>query len=171
MRFYANERLALLVDGPNLHFSARAIGLEVDWGLLQGFFSGQAMLVSSIYLTPLPQEHDDGFQPIRRMVDWLEYNGWRVVTRNKDTDVALAVMAMELIGKIDHFIIASGDSDFALLADALQRQGCRVTILSALASGQVSDELRRASTDFLDLETLRAHISRAPRAMKEAVSA
>lgn len=170
MRFYGHEKLALMVDGPNFHFTTQKIGLDADFGRLQGFFARQATLVSSIYLSPLPDQRDDGFQPLQRVLDWLEYNGWTVIVRDKDTDVALAVMAMELADNIDHFVIATGDSDFALLVEALQRKGCRVTILSALNSGQVSDELRRAASDFLDLEALREHIVRVSRTAKEAVS-
>lgn len=171
MRFYAHEKLALLVDGPNFHFTAQKIGLDVDFGTLQGFFARQATLVNSVYLTPVPDERDDGFQPLRRVLDWLEYNGWTVIARDKDTDVDLAVMAMELADNIDHFVIATGDCDFVSLVEALQRKGCRVTILSAINSGQVSDDLRRAATDFLDLEALREHIVRAPKSAKEAVPA
>lgn len=169
MRFYAHEKLAVLVDGANLHCAAQNVGLEIDWGRFQLFFARQATLVTSCYFTPIPAEHQDGFQPLQRLLDWLDYNSWQVIA--SDTGVDMAVMAMELAGDVDHFVIGSGDGDFVVLAEALKRRGRRVTVLAALKGGGVSDDLRRAADDFLDLEALRTEIARAPRTTKEAVSA
>lgn len=172
MRFYAHERIALLVDGPNCWNTAKNIGLEIDWGKLEAFFGRQSTLVSSVYFTCLPTVHSDGFQPIKPLIDWLDFNNWQVVSREKDTDVDLAVVAMELAnGCIDHFVIASGDSDFVILVEALQRRGKRVTILSSLKGGGVSEDLRRSADNFLDLESLRDTIARPARTPKEAVGA
>jgi uncharacterized protein (TIGR00288 family) len=168
MRFYPDEKLAVLVDGPNVCHAAKNIGLEIDWGKLQGFLSRQAHLVSSTYYTPLTQDQD-GFQPVRKLVDWLDFNGWQTFTADTPPHVALAVNALELADQVDHFILATGNADFIPLVEALQRCGRRVTIVSALKSNCVAEDLRRAATNFLDLEAIREHVARAPR--KEAANA
>lgn len=163
MHFNTHEKTAVLIDGPNLWSAAQGMRLDIDWGRLQHFFRSQTMLASCIYFTPSMTDQEDGFQPLRKLLDWLAYNSWQVVAREKDTDVDLAVMAMELAEHVDHFIIGSGDSDFVKLVEALQRRGCRVTVMSALTGGTLSDDLRRAADDFLDLEAIRAEIQRDPR--------
>jgi uncharacterized LabA/DUF88 family protein len=158
------------VDGPNTHHCAQRMGLEIDWAKLQDFFGRQAMLCGSIYFTCL-SGGEDGFLPHKPLVDWLTFNGWQVCARDKDTDVDLAVTAMELsVSQIDHFLIATGDSDFVILVQALQRRGKRVTVLSSKGCG-LSEDLRRAADNFLDLEGLRKTITRDSRAPKEAVGA
>jgi uncharacterized protein (TIGR00288 family) len=172
MIFYAHERVALIVDGPNTWACAHRIGLDIDWAKLHEFFAHQALLVGSFYFTKVTADPLDGFEPVRRLLDWLDFNGWQVITRDKDTDVDLAVTVMELADSpIDHFVLATGDSDFVILAEALKRWGKRVTVLSSLKGGGVSEDLRRAADDFLDLESLRDTIARSARTPKEAAHA
>lgn len=169
MHFNSHEKTAVLIDGANLWKTAQAINLDINWGRLQHFIQRQTMLAGCIYFTKLPAEHEDGYQPLRPLLDWLSFNGWQVFIRERDAGPDLAVTAMELAGNIDHFIIGTGDDDFTMLVEALQRKGCRVTILSTLTGGAVSELLRRTANDFLDLESIRAEIQREPR--KEAVRA
>lgn len=168
MRFYPHERIGLFVDGPNLWETAKAMGLDIDYHRLQVVFADQATLICSHYFTPLDDRQED-FTPLRPLVDWLEYNGWSVTTRNKDTDVDLAVMMMEVAGTLEHLVLFSGDSDFCSLVIALQRLGKRVTVVSGLKN--CSDELRRIASFFVDLEDLRAGIARPPRQVRLGASA
>jgi uncharacterized protein (TIGR00288 family) len=170
MRFYGHERLALVVDGPNTFHACQNIGLEIDYSKLQKLLARQATLTCSLYFTSMNPDAD-GFVPHKPLIDWLDYNGWQVIAREKDPDVDLAVMAMELAQtSIDHFVIASGDGDFVILVEALQRRGKHVTILSSLKGGGLSDDLRRAADDFMDLSDLRSEIARPAKALKETVT-
>lgn len=173
MRFYPHERLALLVDGPNLWGATKALGLDVDFGRMREFFANKATLVSATYFGLIPDS--DEFTPIRRLADWLDFHGWQAIVRPKDPDVDLAVCAMEISGRIDHFVLATGDSDFVMLVEALQRRACTVTVLSTIAAhGQgysCADDLRRAADQFLDLNDLRAAFGRPSKAAKELATA
>jgi uncharacterized LabA/DUF88 family protein len=172
MRFYAHERLALVVDGPNIWTAARVLGFGVDFAALQGFIARQGTLVASCYFTPLKEGGD--FNPVRPLVDWLECNDWQAVTRERDTDVDLAVHALEMAGHLDHLILASGNGNFVALVEAVQRRACRVSILSTIKAGATgggcSDELRRSADHFIELADLRETIARPVRA-KEALQA
>lgn len=169
MRFYSTEKTALLIDAHSTWAAADQLDLVIDWGKLELFFGRQTTLVSSMFFTRRAQEKADGFEPLRRLLDWLDTNDWVVVERDGLIGVDLAVAAMEMAAGVSRFVIASGNPEFVALAEALQRRGCRVTILSTVQGRVCADELRRAANDFLDFNSMRAEIVRAPR--KEAVSA
>ena len=59
----------------------------------------------------------------------------------------------------------SGDGDFRVLVEALQRKGVRVSVVSTIATQppMIADELRRQADNFIDLEDLRDIIGREPR--------
>ncbi|MCC0007959.1 MAG: NYN domain-containing protein [Hyphomicrobiaceae bacterium] len=165
MHFYKRERLIVLIDGLHMRSVERALGIHIDFARMRSHFQAGAYLVGMIYYTPLaPQQGED---PLRRLVDWLAYNGYQVVTRparhyvdhdgknrlRGDTRVALAVDAMALAPAADHFVMIAGHSDFAHLAEALQIQGKRVSVLSSMQT-LIADELRRTANQFIEIETL-----------------
>lgn len=162
MIFYPHQKVALLVDGPNLFGAGRALGLEPDYAKLRGYFANQCMLVSATYFGKVPDE--DEYSPVRRLADWMDFNRWQTAIWPKDPDVWLAVAAMEMAPRLDHIILVTGDSDFVPLVEALQRQACTVTVVSTInAHGQgfsCADSLRRAADQFLDLHDLREAIGR-----------
>lgn len=168
MRFYPHEKLALVVDGQHTWNTAKTLKLEIDWGKVVEHFARQATLTSTRYFTRLPESPD--FNPVRPLVDWLEFNGWQVVTEEGDISVNLSVDVMEMAIGIDHFILVTGDALFVPLVEALKRKGRRVTILGSLHAGRDSteDALRRAADGFLDLHELRVAFARTT---KEAVPA
>ena len=110
------------------------------------------------------------------MLDWLDYNGYSVLTKptkefidasgrrkvKGNMDIELAIDAMELSDEIDHMILFSGDGDFRSLVEAMQRRAVRVTVISTLKTQppMVADELRRQADVFTDLETLRTKLGR-----------
>jgi uncharacterized LabA/DUF88 family protein len=119
-------------------------------------------------------------------VDWLDYNGFRLVTKpareftdsqgrkrwRGDMDVEIAVDMMEMSAHADHLVLFSGDGDFRVLLEAVQRRGSRVTVVSTVKSQppMASDDLRRQADSFIDLADLADLIgrpSRLPRFLQE----
>jgi uncharacterized LabA/DUF88 family protein len=112
------------------------------------------------------------------LIDWLDYNGYTVVTKatkefvdqtgrrkvKGNMDIELAVNAMEIASHIDHMVLFSGDGDFRSLVEAVQRKGVRVTVASTVSTQppMVADELRRQADIFLDIAELQAKIGRDP---------
>ncbi len=174
MNFYPDERVILFIDGPSLHMTARALGFEVDYRELRSFFMKKTRLVRAMYYTTILEQQD--FTAVRPLVDWLEYNGFTLITKpakeftdqagrrriKGDMDVELAVHAMQLADSIDHAVIFTGDGDFRSLVEALQQKGKRVSIVSTLETqpAMVADELRRQADQFIDLANLESSISR-----------
>ena len=172
--FYRDERLALFIDGSNLYAAARALGFDIDYKLLRSEFVRRGKLVRAFYYTALLDDQD--YSPIRPLVDWLDYNGFTMVTKpakeftdslgrrkvKGNMDIELAVHAMEMAERIDHMVLFSGDGDFRSLVDAVQRKAVRVTVISSIKSQppMIADELRRQADIFLDLANLEQDITR-----------
>ncbi len=175
--FYRDERLALFIDGSNLYAAARALGFDIDYKLLRSEFLRRGKLVRAFYYTALLEDQE--YSPIRPLVDWLDYNGFTMVTKpakefidsmgrrkvKGNMDIELAVDAMEMADKIDHMVLFSGDGDFRPLVAAIQRKGVRVSIVSTIRSQppMIADDLRRQADNFIELEELKEVIGRPPR--------
>ena len=174
MIFYPNERVALFIDGANFHATTRAIRMDVDYRRLRDYFAENAVLVRALYYTAMLEDQD--FSPLRPLVDWLDYNGYTVITKptkeftdpsgerviKGNMDVELAVDMLEMASHVDHMILFSGDGDFRRLVEAIQQKGVRVTVCSSLRSSPplIADELRRQADQFLELADLQQMIAR-----------
>ena len=176
MTIYPQERIALFVDGSNLYAAARALGFDIDYRRLLEVFTEKGKLLRAFYYTALIEDQE--YSPIRPLVDWLDYNGYTMVTKptkeftddagrrklKGNMDIELAIDVMEMAKHLDHAIIFSGDGDFRRLVDAVQRKGLRVSVVSTVRSQppMIADELRRQADNFIELDDLRASIARAP---------
>lgn len=176
MNFYQDERVALFIDGANLYATAKALGFDIDYKRLLGFFRKRSRLVRAIYYTALLDDAE--YSPIRPLIDWLDYNGYKVVTKpakeftdamgrrkiKGNMDIELAIDVMQLVDNLDHIVIFSGDGDFRSLVGAVQTKGRRVSVVSTLSTrpAMVADELRRQTDQFIDLLELKDEIGRDP---------
>jgi uncharacterized LabA/DUF88 family protein len=174
MKFYPNEKVAIFIDGANLYSAARALAFDIDYKKLLEFFQSRCNLVRATYYTALLEDQE--YSPIRPLVDWLDYNGFSMVTKpakeytdsmgrrkiKGSVDIELAVDMMEAAPNLDHVVLFSGDGDFRSLLEAVQRKAVRVTVISTMRSStpMVSDELRRQADMFIDLVDLAPYISR-----------
>ncbi|MEO1293353.1 MAG: NYN domain-containing protein [Pseudomonadota bacterium] len=175
--FYRDERLALFIDGSNLYAAAKTLGFDIDYKKLRAEFAQRGRLVRALYYTALIEDQE--YSPIRPLVDWLDYNGYTMVTKSAkeytdaagrrkvkgNMDLELAIDAMEMAANIDHIVLFSGDGDFRVLVEALQRKGVRVSVVSTIRCNppMIADELRRQADNFIDLEGLRDIIGREQR--------
>lgn len=175
MKFYPAERTALFVDGSNLYATAKALSFEIDYSRLLNLFRSRCQLVRALYYTVLAEEQE--YSSVRPLVDWLDYNGYTVITKptkeygesingrrkiKGSMDIELAVDAMELAEYLDHIILFTGDGDFRCLVEALQHKGKRVSVVSTLETQppMIADELRRQSDQFIELSSLETQICR-----------
>jgi uncharacterized LabA/DUF88 family protein len=175
MSNYQNERTALFIDGSNLYASARALGFDIDYKRLLKVFKKNGQLVRALYYTALIEEQE--YSPIRPLVDWLDYNGYTMVTKptkeftdaagrrkiKGNMDIELAIDVMEMSPHLDHIVIFSGDGDFRRLVEAVQSKGVRVTVVSTIQSQppMIADELRRQADVFIELADIQDEIQRA----------
>ena len=170
------NRIAVLIDGTNLHATARALGFEIDYKRLLLEFEGRGTLVRALFFMTVTENPE--FATVRPVIDWLGYNGYTVVTKiakefvdangnrkiKGNIDVELAVHAMELAAHADELILFSGDGIFRPLVASVQRRGVRVTVVSTISvePWMIADELRRQTDVFTDLNDLRSRVEREP---------
>ncbi len=189
MGLYKEERVALFIDGANLYSAARTLGFDIDYKKLLDQFRDKCQLVRAFYYTALFEEQE--YSPIRPLVDWLDYNGYTLVTKpakeytdaqgrrkvKGNMDIELAIDVLEMAEHLDHVILFSGDGDFRRLAEAVQRRGLRVSVVSTIKTSppMIADELRRQCDNFIELSELSKLVARnfhdgarpAPRPRKE----
>ncbi len=174
MNFYPHERIALFIDGSNLYAAARALGFDIDYKRLLELFSSKGRLVRAYYYTALMEDQE--YLPIRPLVDWLDYNGFTMVTKptkeftdstgrrkiKGNMDMELAIDVLEMAEHLDHIVLFSGDGDFRRLVEAVQRRGVRVSVVSTYRSAppMVADELRRQADFFIELQDIEPDIAR-----------
>ncbi len=174
--FDPREKIALFIDGANLYSTAKAIGFDIDYKRLLKEFQSKGYLLRAYYYTALVEEQE--YSSIRPLIDWLDYNGYKVVTKpvkefvdsagrrkiKGNMDIELAVDAMQLIDHVDHIVLFSGDGDFRSLVEALQRRGRKVSVVSTLQTQppMIADDLRRQADHFIELSTLMQRVGRDP---------
>jgi uncharacterized LabA/DUF88 family protein len=177
MAFYKDERLALFIDGANLYSAGKTLGVEVDYRKLLEEFRRRGRLMRAYYYTALIE--NDDYSPIRPLVDWLQYNGFSVVTKpakeftdssgrrrvKGDMDVEIAVDMLNLSAHLDHIVLFSGDGDLTRLVQAVQDKGVRVSVVSTVKTSppMIADDLRRAADTFIELADLAELVGRPPR--------
>src|ERR671938_823014 len=170
------EKYALFIDGANLYATAKALGFDIDYKRLLREFQSRGYLMRAFYYTAVIEDQE--YSSIRPLIDWLDYNGYSVVTKatkefvdqtgrrkvKGNMDIELAVNAMETAEHVDQMVLFSGDGDFRSLVEAMQRRGVRVTVISTISTQppMVADELRRQADEFIDLVHLIPKIGRDP---------
>ncbi len=174
--FNKDQKTALFIDGANLYHSVRGLGFEIDFRKLRDLFADASSLMRTYYYTALPDDHT--YSPIRPLMDFLAYNGFRLVTKlareftgndgqpriKGNMDIEIAVDMLQMAAHLDHIILVSGDGDFCYLIDAAQRMGKYVTVVSTTHTRppMLADDLRRQTDYFIDLADIRGEIERTP---------
>ncbi len=174
--FDPREKIALFIDGANLYAAAKSLGFDIDYKRLLQEFQGKGYLLRAYYFTALAEEQE--YSSIRPLIDWLDYNGYTVVTKptkefvdatgrrkiKGNMDIELAVAVMEMSETIDHIVLFSGDGDFRSMVEAVQRKGRKVSVISTLTTQppMIADELRRQADHFIDLASMQQRIGRDP---------
>src|SRR3954469_15106162 len=172
----STDKIALFIDGANLYATAKTLGFDIDYKRLMKEFQSRGTLTRAFYYTAVIEDQE--FSSIRPLINWLDYNGYTVVTKatkefvdaygrrkvKGNMDIELAVDAMELTGHVDQIVLFSGDGDFRSLVEAVQRRGVRVIVVSTVSTQppMVADELRRQADQFIDIVELQGKIGRDP---------
>lgn len=172
--FDPREKIALFIDGANLYATSRALGFDIDYRKLLSSFQKRGYLIRAYYYTALVEDQE--YSSIRPLIDWLDYNGFRVVTKpakeftdstgrrkiKGNMDIEIAVDMMQLAESLDHIVLFSGDGDFRSLVEAVQEKGRKVSVVSTLITRppMVADDLRRQADQFVELNELKPEIGR-----------
>jgi uncharacterized LabA/DUF88 family protein len=161
------EKIALFIDGANLYATAKSLGFDVDYKRLLREFQSRGNLLRAFYYTAVIEDQE--YSSIRPLIDWLDYNGYSVVTKATkefvdQTGRRKVKGNMDIELAVDHMVLFSGDGDFRSLVEAVQRRGVRVTVISTISTQppMVADELRRQADIFTDIVEMQPKIGRDP---------
>ncbi len=176
MYFHPNEKLALFIDGSNLFATAKALNFDIDYKRLRNFYAQKGILLRANYYTALLEDQE--YSPLRPLVDWLDYNGYTLVTKptkeftdsrgekkiKGNMDMELAIDMMGMAEHVDHMVLFSGDGDFRRLVEVVQRRGVRVSVVSSTKTSppMIADELRRQADIFIELSNMHDEFGRQP---------
>lgn len=165
---HPNERAVVFIDGANIYATSKAIGIDIDYRALLEAFQKRSRFLRAYYYTAYVEDQE--FSSIRPLIDWLDYNGYTVITKpakeftdasgrrkvKGNMDIEITVDAIDLAEHYDHIFLFSGDGDFAALVESLQRRGKVVTVVSTLKTPtpMISDDLRRQADYFIDVADL-----------------
>src|SRR5438445_12812407 len=136
----SSNKIALFIDGANLYATAKALGFDIDYKRLLQEFQSRGTLLRAFYYTAIIEDQE--FSSIRPLIDWLDYNGYTVVTKaikefidvsgrrkvKGNMDIELAVDAMELAEHIDQMVLFSGDGNVRFRVQAMQARGVQVIV-------------------------------------------
>src|SRR6187200_1861371 len=114
-------RIALFIDGANLYATTKTLGFDIDYKRLLKEFQSRGYLVRAFYYTALIEDQE--YSSIRPLIDWLDYNGYSVVTKpakeftdstgrrrvKGSVDIEMAVDVLDLTPSLHHVVIFSGD--------------------------------------------------------------
>jgi len=158
-----DERTVVFIDGASLYSASSKLQIPVDYKKLLSLFRDNTNLIRVYYYTVVTDgaEHD----PLRRLVDFLDYSGYTIVSKLRDgdryrkgsMDVDLTIDMLRMAPNVDHIVLMSGEGDFKRVVAEVQRS-CRVTVISGMHL--IADELRRQCDQYIDLKELRMFIKR-----------
>ncbi len=174
--FDQREKVALFIDGANLYATSKSLGFDIDYREMLKYFEKKCYLLRAYYYTALIEDQE--YSSIRPLIDWLDYNGYRVVTKptkeyidssgrrkvKGNMDLELAIDALALADTVDHMVLFSGDGDFRVLVEALQKRGRKVSVVSTVSTqpSMIADDLRRQADQFIDLIEWKDDFGREP---------
>lgn len=173
-----DERVSFFIDGANLYGAYKELGFDVDYKRLIKHFDDNCKLMRGYYYTAVDEEAE--VNPLRPLLDFLEFNGYRVVTKQVkefvnsmgmrrvkgNMNVELTVDMLKAAAHSDHLILFSGDGDYTAAVAAVQDMGPRVSVVSArkeIESPMIAEELRRQADRYVDLVDVQHIIERAER--------
>ena len=166
--------VAILVDGSNMHATFKALGFMIDWRRVVETVNEDMPVHRAMYFTAMKPHGMSS--TIRPLVDYLEHNGWAVISKpvsqytddagrtkiKGNMDVEIAVAAMQLQDRVSDVMLFTGDGDFKALVEALQQKGVRVTVVSTRRTNpsMASEKLVRTADVFVDIADMKSMIER-----------
>ena len=164
----ANDRIAIFIDGENIHYSAKHMNMRLDYLKLCRKLTGPRRLLRSFFYTAISNQSEGKID----FINFLKLNGFTVVTKEFKSfndmdqggrnlrgslDMELAIDALELSDKLDSIILCTGDGDFRVLVDALGRRGLHVEVCALRE--MTSTDLIAAADEYTDLASLKDEIA------------
>lgn len=166
-----NERVIVYIDNSNFfhEICAKDPSTRVNFKKLKQILVGSKRCMEiklfASEIDPMPEKQSAFYKK-------LEYDGVNVILteqkiragkiKEEAIDVALAVDMVADVwdGKVDVVVLVAGDGDYVPLVNKVRKRG--VTVQLAFCNVGLSDKLRRAVHDFIDLDKVMDEIRLKP---------
>ena len=76
---FSPNNIALFIDGANLYATGKTLGFDIDYRRLLTEFQSRGTLLRAFYYTTIIEDQE--YSSLRPLIDWLDYNGYTVVTK------------------------------------------------------------------------------------------
>lgn len=174
---HALDRIAIFIDGENIHYSAKHLNMRLDYLKLCRKLAAGRRLVRAYFYTAISNQSEGKID----FINFLKLNGFTVVTKevrsfneNEATnrsvrsslDMELVIDVMDMVPFLDTVIICSGDGDFRPLVESVARRGRHVEVCALRE--MTSTELIAAADVYVDLAAIKDDVAlqQAPREIK-----
>jgi len=163
-----NDRVAIFIDGENIHYSAKHLNMRLDYLKLCRKLADGRRLLRSYFYTAVSNQSEGKID----FINFLKLNGFTVVTKEIKSfndmegssryvrgalDMEMAIDVLELSEKLDTVILCTGDGDFKALVQAVGRRGIHVEICALRE--MTSTELIATADAYTDLATMKDDIA------------
>jgi uncharacterized LabA/DUF88 family protein len=162
------DRVAIFIDGENIHYSAKHLNMRLDYLKLCRKLAGPRRLVRSYFYTAVSSQSEGKID----FINFLRLNGFKVIIKEiksfndveqggrsvrSSLDMEMAIDALELAPALDSIILCTGDGDFRPLVDALGRKGLHVEVCALRE--MTSTDLIATADRYTDLAALKEDIA------------
>jgi uncharacterized LabA/DUF88 family protein len=147
-------RTLILIDGDNVLYSAKHVGISIDFRRLRELLEGEFGTVTrlSYYGSAHPVNQDQ--IKFTSELNSLGYDVHLLDSRKAQADIQMVTDAMSLSASYDRLALLSGDRDFAYLLVALKKKGKKTVVVGfPVVTGR---SLRDSADEYVNLEDLLA---------------
>lgn len=159
-------KICVFIDGANLYAASKTLDFQVDFDKLLKRFEPWRATYYSVLLPSDADADDKSFQKQRPMFDYLEHNGYQLVTKEArefidhngarkikgDMDVNIAVDMLEACSYANEIVLFSGDGDLLPAIEAIKRRGVFISVVSTKETAHES--LRKKADEFIELKDI-----------------
>ena len=171
-----NDRVAIFIDGENIHYSAKHLNMRLDYLKLCRKLAGTRRLIRSYFYTAISNQSEGKID----FINFLKLNGFKVVTKEIRSfneadsnprnvrsclDMEMAIDVLDLTPHLDTVILCTGDGDFKPLVEAVGRRGIHVEVCALRE--MTSTELIATADVYTDLASLKDEIALAAPSPRE----
>ena len=152
---HPSQRVAVLADSQNLYHAAHSLySRNVDYTeLLDAAVDDRNLVRAIAYViradSPSEEDFFDALRDIGFETKIKEIKTFADGSQKANWDLGMCLDAVTLAGKIDTFVLCSGDGDFARLCTHLRHEGVRTEVFGFGPS--MAEELVAAADSVNDL--------------------
>ncbi|CAI50129.1 DUF88 family protein [Natronomonas pharaonis DSM 2160] len=152
---HSNQRVAVLADSQNLYHTAHSYySRNPDYTeLLSAAVRDRELIRAIAYVIradpPTEQEFFEALRDIGFETKIKDIKTFADGTQKANWDLGMCLDAVTLAPKIDTFVLASGDGDFARLCTHLRHEGVRTEVFGF--GDSTAEELIDAADSYVDM--------------------